>query len=108
MRALSLGLLLLAACAGSSEPPRRAEGPGPGAPPERITFAELDANQDEVIDGEEFALLSRKLFTRLDTDGDGNLSAEEYARFAARPAGPPGGMRRVRPPGSGGPPMDRF
>lgn len=106
-RALTLGLLLVSACTGSSaERPRRPEGPGPGSAGmlERKTFAELDVNKDELIDGEEFALLSRKLFVRLDTDGDGNLSAEEYARLAERPAGPPGGMRRGRGPGSGGPP----
>ena len=99
--ALALAALLLGGCAGSAAQPRAQRA---GAPPERIAFAELDANGDARIDGEEFALLSRRLFTRLDADGDGNLSAEEYARFMQRPDGPPRGRGPLGPGGPGGRP----
>lgn len=107
-RALGIGALLLAACAGSAPaaPSAQRPAPGPGGPPPRIPFAELDANRDEQIDGEEFALIARRLFARLDANGDGNLSSEEYARFAARPARR--GMRGGRAPGGGGPPAGPY
>jgi hypothetical protein len=97
MRGSVLLAVVLAACASDAGRPRPpAAGRAAGAPPPAPPFAELDANADGVIDGVEFAQLTRRLFVRLDADGDGNLSAGEYARFQSRPSGPP---PRGRPPG---------
>lgn len=62
-----------------------------------LTFAALDANKDGSVDGEEMAapwrdraaVSDKRFLKRLDTDGDGRISASEYeagprARFQAR------------------------
>jgi hypothetical protein len=109
LHAFALSALACAACTSPhGERPRGAPRVA-GTEPPKPAFAGLDANDDGAIDGVEFAALTRQLFVRLDTDGDGNLSDAEYARFMQRPQGPPPdrgghGAGRGGAPPWGGPP----
>jgi Ca2+-binding EF-hand superfamily protein len=55
--------------------------PGPGGPPGRMMFSRLDTNGDGQISAEEFRAgrpnTPDDLFAKLDTDGNGQLSPEE-------------------------------
>jgi len=49
-----------------------------------MLFSRLDANADGVISAEESATLKTRQFNRADRDGDGILSAAEFAQVKAR------------------------
>lgn len=51
--------------------------PGKGARPERIDFAELDTNGDGNLSFDEFMALPTPRLDRMDTNGDGNVTAVE-------------------------------
>lgn len=51
--------------------------PAPAADPEASAFDRADANQDGVIDADEWGQFSSGLFERIDQDGDGAASAAE-------------------------------
>ncbi len=98
--ALSASTSLLTAQEDGQRPPRReggpggpGQGPGPGMRPMPIIEA-LDLNKDGVIDADEIAKAVESL-KKLDKNGDGKLTPDEYR--PARPGGPGG------PGGQGGP-----
>jgi hypothetical protein len=74
-------------------------GPGPGHHPRHPLEQALDANGDGVIDAAEIANAVAAL-KKLDKNGDGKLTADEY-----RPSRPPG-MAPGQGPGQGGPSPD--
>lgn len=51
--------------------------PGKGARPERIDFSELDTNGDGNLSFDEFMALPTPRLDRMDTNGDGNVTAAE-------------------------------
>ena len=90
-------------------PPGRGGGhggpEGPGGPggqrrPPAIIGA-LDANHDGVIDADEIANASAAL-KKLDKNGDGKLTREEFLGPRPEGQGGPGGEGRGRPPGGPG------
>jgi len=104
--------LSLAAADNTTVPPTRPEGRGRPVPP---LIAALDANGDGVIDAVEISNAVAAL-SKLDVNGDGNLSLDELR--PARPEGEPGdrgdrehrggpggkdGGKRRGPGGPGGP-----
>ena len=113
--ALALGLAALSATAqdaGGQAPrgdrPARPEGgpagPGPGGPgrggfrpPISPLEEALDANHDGIISAEEIANASAAL-KKLDKNGDGQLTPDEFRPMRRGPGRPPGG-----PDGQGGP-----
>jgi len=96
--ATAAAALSLAAADTNSNPPARHEGRGRPVPP---IIAALDANGDGIIDAVEISNAVAAL-TKLDVNGDGNLSGDEL--HPARPEGGPGarGDREHRG-GPGGP-----
>ncbi|RVT86713.1 hypothetical protein DXV76_01090 [Rhodobacteraceae bacterium CCMM004] len=84
---LLLGALTLSIAAGAMALPHAAAargGPGGG---ERPTFGELDRNGDGLLTAEDFAAHAQARFAEADTDGNGLLSADEVrARAAQRSA----------------------
>lgn len=62
-------------------------GPGPGRGPMPVIEA-LDLNHDRIIDAAELAKASESL-KKLDKNGDGQLSAEEFRPAPGRGMGPP-------------------
>ncbi len=62
-----------------------------GRDPSRL-FDRMDANHDDYLDVAEIKAVLTRRFQRMDTNGDGVVTAEE--RMAARPAG---GRRGARP-----------
>jgi len=96
--ATAAAALSLAAADTNSNPPARHEGHGRPVPP---IIAALDANGDGIIDPVEISNAVAAL-TKLDVNGDGNLSGDEL--HPARPEGGPGarGDREHRG-GPGGP-----
>ena len=101
--ATAAAALSLAAADTNSNPPARPEGRGRPVPP---IIAALDANGDGIIDPVEISNAVAAL-TKLDVNGDGNLSGDEL--HPARPEGGPGGPggkdagKRRGPGGPGGP-----
>ena len=111
---LSLGLVATALLIAQDGPAPREGGPGgdgprgpggqggPGGPrPQPALILALDANHDGVIDADEIANASAAL-KKLDKNGDGKLTREEY--LGPRPGGPggPGGPDGQRGPGKDG------
>jgi hypothetical protein len=96
--AAAAAALSLAAADTNSNPPARPEGHGRPVPP---IIAALDANGDGIIDAVEISNAAAVL-TKLDVNGDGNLSMDELR--PTRPEGGPGarGDREHRG-GPGGP-----
>jgi hypothetical protein len=96
--ATAAAALSLAAADTNSNPPARHEGHGRPVPP---IIAALDANGDGIIDPVEISNAVAAL-TKLDINGDGNLSMDELR--PTRPEGGPGdrGNREHRG-GPGGP-----
>jgi len=92
-------------------PPEGSMGGGPGMggprPPVSPIVTALDLNGDGIIDADEIAKASESL-KKLDKNGDGKLTPEEYRpQRPGVPGGPGGpGMRGegFRPGGPGGPP----
>ncbi len=111
LMATAAAALSLAAADTHSNPPARPEGHGRPVPP---IIAALDANGDGIIDPVEISNAVAAL-TKLDVNGDGNLSMDELR--PARPEGGPGdhgdrehrggpgrpGGKRRGPGGPGGP-----
>ena len=96
--ALCISAFTGALCAQEGKPPGGPGGPGggPGGPGPRMIppiIAALDLNKDGIIDADELAKASESL-KKLDTNGDGKLTEDEYR---PKPPGGPGG------PGGGGP-----
>lgn len=86
-------------------PPREGAGPGgPGGPggqrPMNPIIVALDLNQDGTIDADEIAKASASL-KKLDKNGDGKITADEYR--PQRPGGPGGPGGGGRPGGQDGP-----
>ncbi|HZV84576.1 MAG TPA: hypothetical protein VFF48_06270 [Brevundimonas sp.] len=54
----------------------------------RAAIAQSDASGDSRISREELAAGAARLFTRMDTNGDGRLSGDELPRPPARPRAP--------------------
>lgn len=71
-----------AAGAATQAPPT---GAAPGAEPQQVTWADVDADQSGAISKEESALLPSlaQVFDQADADGDGQLTPDEYKAFAA-------------------------
>src|SRR4051794_4001932 len=99
--ALAIGLAALYAMAqdagsppeGGPQGPRFPGGAGrdgfrpPGSPIEQV----LDADHDGIISAEEIANASAAL-KKLDKNGDGQLTPDEFRPFRRGPGGPPGGQ----------------
>ncbi len=72
---------------GTNAPPRGRDGHRPPRPP---IIAVLDANGDGIIDAQEIANASAALL-KLDKNGDGRLTPDEYRPHRPPPDGPPPG-----------------
>ena len=84
-------------CAQDGKPP----GGGPGGPGRMVPpiIAALDLNKDGIIDADELAKATESL-KKLDTNGDGKLTEDEYRpKPPGGPGGPGGGQGG---PGGGG------
>lgn len=82
---LTVPAMVLAALMWLAVPVQGAEYPESEQPP---SFSKLDANKDQHLTAEEAVVvpgLAGQL-TTLDVNSDGNISKEEYAKYAARPS----------------------
>ena len=104
--ALSISALTSVLCAQQGKPPGGGQGGpggGPGGPgggrPVPPIIAALDLNKDGTIDAEEIAKAPESLL-KLDKNGDGKLTEDEYR---PKPPEGPGGPGEKGGPGGGGP-----
>ncbi len=99
----ALGVLFVTAgCAGpaaqtapasrpqAGQAPAQGRGPGMGGPNREMLFSVMDVDQDGYISAQEFVSFQNRDFTRRDLDADQRLSREEFTAPPRPPAQSPG------------------